>query len=254
MMLPVRVLVDAYYTIDGRPYVDAYDPETGAFYPRCPAAGLGGGDGTLEVVPPSEPGEGDEEFAMDPDTTQAAQVVLLPVSGSRGHYWIATPMTIHPGGLGLDDETPETKEDEDHKGKAGLRDRVIRYGGSTIILDARGNVTISPGAMLRGQLGGGAVFRLSRDGEAGERLVLGGPLLDYLGALESYVDTLEARVATLEAWATSAQAVMAAKVDVPPGTAPTTTATFTASTAGSRPTAGDGLKAAAIHVSSDDEG
>lgn len=200
----VRAQVTRVYVLGGRQYIDAHNAMTGSDYVGCPVMGLGGGETRWAHVPiAGDQGEGRPVFNLstqsDPSSAASAQVLLLFDGVSEMPWCIGTIQ--HPK-FELQDETPETERSKDRKDEYGHQDIVSSNGGSTTVLDSLGQfaVVLADGKQATVQLEGNGLVRISRNGEADERLVLANRLVSYLGGLEAQVDDLINRVAVLERW------------------------------------------------------
>jgi hypothetical protein len=180
-----RVFVEA-----GRVRVDCYDAENSTpWFGLAVLQAGGGGPDDFASTPPREPTIPlDVRYsADDSDTTQ---VLLL-------HRPKKKPIVIgaveHPGSSILD-ATPVVAQDADHPGSVGKQDFAWARGGARLIVDARGAVTIAPGGEdgnARIQLPADGVLRISRDGQAEERLLLAGPVFAYLQEVDAYLSAVD---------------------------------------------------------------
>jgi hypothetical protein len=95
-------------------------------------------------------------------------------------------------------QAPEVDADADHPGDVGIGDFAWVLNNARVILDERGGFTVITDGDTHGeaqpnvrfQLPEGALFRISRDGDASERFLLSGPLVDYLQELADKVNGL----------------------------------------------------------------
>ncbi len=218
-------LVDDVYVLDGHVVVDC-STEDGAFWTQVPLATVGGGKRTWGVEPVEPPESGHGELARD-----RGQVLLV----LRGPYVkpLAIGMLPADGGEVVED-APVVDQQEDHPGVIGKADFARVNGGARLIVDEHGAITLDAreagDATVRVQLADGGVLRVSRGGEATERLPLAGPLLDHLKAINDYL-------AAVDTW------IQALAVD--PTTHKAITPFF-----GQVPTlVPDAIRAAAVHVS-----
>lgn len=235
------------YVLRGRPYIDAINPDGPGKWFQVPVVqGGGGGETRWENAPIAGPQEGsttahsgESSVGANPDQFDSAQVVLMFVGNSTFPRCVG--VIDHPR-TGLVEETPETEAGEDREVGVGPQDWAWVNGGSRWILDSKGLLTAiaAQDKKVSFQLAGDGFLRVSVDGEADEKLLLAGPVRDYLAELESHLDAQEARIAALEA----AMALVAPQVTAP--------VQFTPAPGVSRPTADDTMVSSVVHISSKD--
>lgn len=228
MVLTARV--HRVYVENGLPWVECGDPSTANYWPMVALMTRGGGPSVFEHVAVSE----DPIRPHPSDGLGGAAEALLVVPGpGRAPYVVAL---FYHASTGLETLTLSPVPGADRTRDVGVRDHCRANGGSREILDERGAWTLDlTGATdptsdpnARVQLPSAGVLRVSRSGAATERTVLAGALIAYLGQLEAKVNELEALV---RAASNGGGALVV-------GPSLVTT-----------PTAGNALKAAAIHVS-----
>jgi hypothetical protein len=245
------------YELGGRHYVDAHHPDSINGWTQVPVVELGGGLARFMHVPlAGDQGEDKPAFQpaeeTDPSDIASAQVWLMFDGVSTNPICIGAVQ--HPK-RGLVTETPETEDGQDRPAEIGVNDIAAANGDASHVIDALGVVAVQPaeGQIWNLKLRGTSRARISRDGDADERLLLGNAALqalqdahDWIDALQSRIDELERVVATLATWATGGgSTTLGALSLVPPFTPPS-------SSAPSRPDAT--LVSDAVHISDDNEG
>lgn len=219
------------FVAGGRPYCDVWDPETGRAWNGVPIMSVGGGPGQFQTVPLSAPSQA--EFIRQADLDDASQVLLF--HGEANRYPVTVGAIHHPS-LDLQAKTEVVADDEDHSGAVGQRDFATVNGGTKFILDSRGRVTFDlRGAEEDGTFGvalaAGEIYRVSRDGNAAERLLLADAVVAYLGELEAHLAAQNARIAALEAFAETAATTLGIPYTSPLGVpAPTADGTLVSAT------------------------
>jgi hypothetical protein len=242
VILPCLAFVSKVRVIDQRVHVDCYDGETGQTWYRLPILVFGGGQGSSLVVPPVPY---PRETVQQPEEEEGSQVLVVP-RHKQGP--VALMVTQHPlAGFQdvaeLDEAERTAQDDQDHPLPRTPEEHVWEHRGVRVQLTSDGSVVIDATASqkpVRIQLAKDAgLLRVSRDGQAGERLVLAGPLGDYHQSEASYRDGVQDRLAALESMVSTLAGIE--------------TLTFTPGQ-GSDPPETPSVACATIHVSEDVEG
>lgn len=218
--------VRATRVISGRVYVDVDDLTAGSYYQACPLMVFGGSPDAFVFVPAIETPNVDGGLAGQPPTggsTQATfdhEVILL----HRGHGRpYAIGMAPHPD-MKISEETPEDPGDADHVRSVGKDDIAIKSNGALWLMDRNGSVTVDTtqsGQRVRVQLAEeGGRLRVSRGGQASERVLLADAMVSYAESIEAQIDEMRNRISLLE---TSVNAIVAAlaaglELNIPAGT------------------------------------
>jgi hypothetical protein len=220
---------------NGRVFVDVFVPNSPQRWNDLPFVVAGGGASAWGYDPPTpDPQTIADSVPIGADTPEGTQVVLV----LRGKYPPVIVGALQNTQATIAERTPVVDQAEDHPGDVGPADFARVNGGTRQILDSRGAWTLDLGdaedPTARVQLPDDGVLRVSRGGEAAERLVLAGPLLAYLQQAQSYMEAMHA-------WLVVAAPALGASHGVPEffGSLPSLTP--------------EALKAAAIHVSADAE-
>lgn len=203
---PAKVL--RVYTLDGLQVADVIDND-GSVWLRCRFVGQGGG-GSESYVRHGVPPAGDE-----------AEVLLGWLDGAVPFPVILGTLASPKASAAFSDVDPPGPE-TDYPAKNGLRDEVIAHGGARIVLSSQGDLvldTTRSDKPVRVQLPPGGRMRISREGEADERLLLAGPTQEHIDALAAHVDALAQHVTLLTSILQSLAAATA--VPVAPATLPT---------------------------------
>ena len=201
-------------TVAGRPAVTCRDPLSLDQWFDVPVSVRGGGPDSFAYFPPSIPEI--DPIPSNPVGTTAAQAVLdIPQEMQAPR---CDAMVPHPA-MGMLDGVPlDSLPLTDRANAIYESDAVVRHGGTTVSVAIDGSVTVDvKGAtmpMVRVQLPAEGVLRVSRAGEATDRLVLASELVAYLTALEARVNALDAAMQT--AGATGIYPVSGGSVTVPP--------------------------------------
>jgi len=239
----------AYFDYENRLRIDCEDPVNVGFWKGVLVNCVGGGGETSQhpqcFVPIAVSSTGD--WDLGPGT----QAVLLrrapqemPVCiGFINHHKQETVK-----------EREEVAQDEDHPTIPTPNDWCWVQSGGRLMLSGNGSVVMdmreATDPNVRAQLGPNGVFRVSRDGDASERPVLAGPLLEYLGRLEAYAANLEARLLKLEALPPS-EISAAAALGAPGVTLGTLSTSATDAALAAQPDASiSGLRSVAVHLPS----
>lgn len=245
----MRGVVNATHVIKGRVYVDATS-DTGQTFFKCPLM-IFGGDPERFAYFPATP--------QPTDSSRDREVLLLQGAGAQSKPW-ALGMK-QPVGLGINDTTEDDPGvGNDHGGAVGKNDISLRNSGAYITVDSNGAVTLAPGtgaARVRIQLpdDASANFRVSRGGEADERVILANAFLDtwvnqtlynHLVSQDARITALESQVVALSA-AAKVAAVPVASVQVPVASLQAVPA-FTGDGSKTPPTAGSENKSGVIDI------
>jgi len=195
----VRAQLTKAYPIGGRAYIDAHMAMGGQSWKTVPVVELGGGEGRYLYTPMAgDQGDGKPVFSLatqsDPSAAASAQVLLL--------FDNISPFPVCIGAIqhdkrGLLDATPVTEDATDRPAGIGHQDIAASNGGSTYVLDSEGvfAVMMADGKPYQVQLSeSGGRLRISRGGEADEKLLLGNATLGYLDDLEASVKQLITRL------------------------------------------------------------
>lgn len=241
---------------NGRVYVDADDLDTGQHYTRCPLMVFGGDPDRFGIFPVAlRPSDSTGQWGSD------REVLLLHRPGGRPY---ALGMKQHQD-FAIEEAVNPTNEGADHPLAISKNDIAFRNGGSMLILDEHGAVTVVAadteyGKYLRLQLPDehGRV-RISRGGEADERVILANAFLDTWvnQTLRSHLTAQDARITALEAQVVALTASIKAipvvgAVPVTAGTPPVAQAViveFAPVGTQTPPSADDSLKSGSIQVS-----
>jgi hypothetical protein len=253
----VRAQLIRAYQSGGRHYIDAHMASGAGGWTGIPVMEFGGGSGRFLFVPMAgDQGDDKPAFApaeqSDPTDIDSAQVWLFFDGASNFPVCLGA---VQHSKRGLVDDTPETSVGNDRDADASYKDIFAENGGSWMALDSRGVVAFSlaDGKQVSFQLAGAGVLRVSRDGDATERLLLANATKGYFSGTEDHLDAQESRIAALESAVNSLVAFLAPGVAVSGGLTAPYLVPYAAPSGVNRPTADDTLVAAAIHVSDDDE-
>lgn len=185
---------------DGRPVVDVAHPTTAGGLAGIPLLVGGGAADRLDYTPPV--------------VAESGRPSLVRISRREDGRLVAEAAALPQADLGFVEEQSTPKSADDHPGTPTVADRVLANGDAKVILDALGEVLVASKTMIRNQLGADGVFRVSRDGDASERVPLGFALVDFLEGLTSWLTKLSVQVQVLTT------AVQAIAPTVPPYPAP----------------------------------
>lgn len=256
----VVALVRRDYMRGGRRYLDCLDPRTGQEWPNVPVLGDGGGPDVWATVPVSSPGgDGDEDLVeLNPDQTEAAQAVL--VFRDAHHKSAVCVRVLQHVKVELGDVPPDDVADtDDHPGTVSRQDFAWTLRGLRMIVDDGGDggrftLDAKGDPIARIQLLEDGRLRVSRDGTAGERLLLAGPTLTFLDAWINRYNALVVRVNALDAAMAAVYGLLNGPA-APPTPANKGPITYAApgQPAEPQPATDATLKAAAFDVSPDDE-
>ncbi len=190
--------------IRGRVYADVDDLWYPQIYVRCPVLAFGGGEDQYAFFPITEDTDVDpisEPFSTDRDR----QVMLLHRGGHSVPYVIGA---VQPYNMGIKDAPAPDVNDSDHGADVSKKDIAFRNNGALLLIDGNGAITLVAGDAdyIRIQLPSlNGRLRVSRDGEADEKVILADAFLDNwvntelyntLLALNERVRDLESKLAT----------------------------------------------------------
>jgi len=201
--------VDRLYTQGGHVVADVTD-RWGGVYRAVRFLGLGGGAGNFAGAGgKAPPAEDTSELPTDGEAAEVALVFPEPPSGSRGaaqRPWIIAS-AMHPDDgvqITVEESAPDPAEDYTAH---HVTDHVIQRKGGRVVVSELAGLLLQglPGQPVRMQLQGEDTFRLSSDGEAGESILLGGKLREYLNGLAAQVESIRQAVITLENFAGSGE-------------------------------------------------
>jgi hypothetical protein len=242
------------YQRGGRQYIDAHHANSFNGWTGVPVVELGGGIGRFVHVPMAgDQGEGKPAFApaeqTDPTDIASAQVWLFFDGQSTSPVCVGA---VQHSKRGLISDTPATEDGQDRPDDIGINDIAAVNGEASHIIDSAGVVAVSPkeGQPWNLKLKGTSRARVSRDGDADERLLLGNASLASMQARHDWIESLESRIAELERvvalLAPWAAAGGSGSLGITPPFTPVS------STAPDRPDAT--LIADSVHISDDSEG
>jgi hypothetical protein len=221
-------LLQRAFTIDGRVFVDCYDPMTGRDWKNSPLMVLGGGPDSYVFAAPESPTG--VEFLKEAELEDSTQVVLLSRDGAK-------PMCIgtvqHPKQNIVDDPVVALPT-QDHDGTVSIRDYAVTKGGTTVIIHDNGDVTVKGAGTIRMQSPEGGIVRMSRDGDASERLLLAQATLNYMEEVDTFMRAVDT-------WATNLKIASSSGLPITPFTSTPPTLNR------------DTLVAALVHVAADSE-
>jgi len=184
----------------GRVYAEVYTSD-GRFFPAMPVMVRGGSAKAYSWEPMPSPEEDKDESAKQTARTEADGTTQVFLLGRTRQQPCVVGAVQHPK-QAISKETPNVAKDEDHPGDVGVGDFAWVLNNARVILDSRGGFTVitddvpagsvadEPQPHVRFQLPPGGLLRVSREGEADERVVLSGPLIDYLTELAAKVNAL----------------------------------------------------------------
>ena len=227
-------------TIRGRVYADVDDLWYPQIYVRCPVMAFGGGEDQYVFFPVTEGSDNDPTKGQLPDpevprADRARQVLLLHRGGHSVPYVLGA---VQPYGLGLEDSPDPDVNDEDHGTRVSKKDIAFRNNGALLLIDSNGAITLVAGDAdyVRVQLPEvNGRLRISRDGEADEKVILADAFLDNwinvslystLVEMSNRINDLESKLATVIGAVTSIPVTSggtANPVGLPSAPAPTQT-------------------------------
>lgn len=229
-------MVRRVFLLDGRPFVDAWNPLTGETLPVIPVATTGGGTSTFSHAPIAV--DPNDAQPSDPDTSGGAQIIVDMEGDKKIPYCVGT---VHHSGLRLVAETEAPGGDADRTREVGIADYGMGNGGTRAVIDERGAMMVDTNGaadpVVRFQMDPAGYLRVSINGSASERLMLAGPTISKLNQMQDKINEIETRLETAESIPAGGPLVL------------TPTDSLVSMTA-----AGDSLKAKAIRVSSEAEG
>lgn len=194
------VLVRRVHVRDGRTFVDCWAPGPGGqVWNNVPVLSGGGGVGTMRSEPVSRPGD-TETLPNDPGETAAAQAILVfRAPNRRSPVCIGTLLHVQAE---LDERAvSDLDDDADHPGTVSIDDFGWRLGGFVMLLDGFGRCVLDArdaADVVRLQLSDDGVLRISRKGEATDRLLLASTTRSFLDELVGRYNDLANRVTELE--------------------------------------------------------
>nr|CAB4128600.1 hypothetical protein UFOVP114_46 [uncultured Caudovirales phage] len=180
---------------DGLPVCDVMDSQ-GNVYRECQIAALSAGPQSLDYAPPLP--STDDDNPQNPD---GSSVLLLFGDGSRPRPVIlgGLPSTDASHRFSKDSTAPDD-EGTDYPSVNHPSDRVIERAGARLLLSHTGDLVLETAASKRPvhiQLSPKGFLRVAQGGDSSERLVLQGPLVDYMGGLVDKLNDLGAKVQVL---------------------------------------------------------
>lgn len=188
------------YVIDGVQYCDVSNPDSGqAQGVQCIVAGV---DGKPLGVPkiPWVRGLNIRDYPL-----------VIVGHRSDGRQPIVIDVLKNTSLVYADNAHAKVAGNNDDTDPSNLNDRVITNGGTTVTIRENGNVVIESAGDVSVQLSGGAVMRVSKGGDAGDRALLATP------AIDKFNEGSEAFNALLSALKTASDAAAAAATLTPAG-------------------------------------
>lgn len=250
-------------TVQGRTYVDAYDPRTGQGWADVPVVVNAGGGSTRWASSPiaNVPQEQETPLgapateAPNPDLYDSAQVLLMFVSASV--FPVCVGVIQHPK-TGIKDKVEASEVTDDRSADVSTQDFAWKQGESLFVFDEYGTMALlsAAGQKFSVQLGEDSLVRISYNNEAGERVLLANATKTYFGEFESAYDSATARLDALENKLTEVVNLLIPGVPTTGGdiTVAQPQLVFVPPAAVDRPTADDTLVSSKVHLSSESEG
>lgn len=191
--------------INGRVYVDVDDLTSANYHRTCPLMVFGGGPDNFMVTPVTETPDDRGELNQPPLGSAKREfdheVILVHRANGKPY---AIGMAPHPD-MTIQEELEEDPGAADHGAQISKKDHAIRNTGALFLVDANGAITLdtqTSGQRVRVQLKEeGGRFRVSRGGEADERVILADAFLDgwVNGDLKNHLQAQNDRITQLEA-------------------------------------------------------
>ena len=212
--------VNTTHVINGRVYVDVDDYTRTQLFSKCPLMVFGGDPRTFAFFPVIGTPQTDEGQVGLPASggssrSEYVREVILVHRGEGKPY--AVGMAGHPD-MSITDTTEDDPGAADHTLAISKNDIALQNRGAVFVLDSNGAVTLdttASGARIRAQLADeGGRLRLSRGGEADERILLGDASVGYFGGIEDQINEMRDRIAQLEQMVDSMAAGLTSGVPV----------------------------------------
>lgn len=176
------------YQIGGVHYVDVELPAVGGSWKKCPVVG---GDNKVIDAP-----EDEWDGKLDPSKHPFVAI------GYRS--WRLPPLVfdvISNDAISLADGDDDDEHTDSDTRRERVNDRVFENGGSKVVMDSAGNVTFYLGGDVNFVLKEG--MKISKDGDAGDRIATAGTVAEQLNALVDKLNSLITYVQTYVATATA---------------------------------------------------
>lgn len=199
---------------DGRLYANVHDYDNNAYHHNCPVACFGGGKDCFVFSPVVS------TTSEDFDNFHLVEALLLHRDGGRP-YVVAMKQNVQSD---VQAESVDSAEDNSDRSPVfSKNDYVAHNAGSRLMLSDDGDVTlIVSKKYFRTQLPEDGRLRVSRDGEANERVILGNKFIDQFinNQLHAHLQAQNARISALEGQVAKLTQVLSSGVSVSSVSAP----------------------------------
>jgi len=188
-------IVKDYINVEGRLYLNCYDPSTGERFNRVPIM-VPAGDNTERFFRPAVSNDGSNPSPVNPEETgKTTQAVL--VRRGRRRAPICVGFVRNSESKTEETEAPVAIESGDRDTGDYAFDHTFRNNGASLIVGSDGSVIISTpestpenDAKARIQLGANSRLRISTNGVSDDGLVVASKLIEYLRVIEERMDAL----------------------------------------------------------------